>query len=394
MKHLKHQRLWAGALAVAVTVSAQLELAAQTTNGMILISIRKDQDLSWSRRDADDQMGPGVVSQGDAAMAAFLGDHGYSCRLALDCELNPLRVNPWWQTTGDASPYINPANPDFNARLVIVSGCGGSSDAPPVANNGVPVMCGEHVVLGDRADRVGSIFMYYNGSSSGDGDYPGYGQYMKVTAAGKAHPIMQGIPLDAQDRVKIVRDPYPEENAHVPPGGKPNFEFDFPLQWVTNAAPATTVLGVTDVNPDRSCFAVADVGGTLADGSTATVRLVHLFLNEGGSGNSRRNFNALTDIARVIFVRAAKWAMGETLQPYVPLGLIQVSQLSSTQIQLAWTGSATKNYKILGSTDLLATPFNWQTVVQDIPGANGPMTAKLDISGGPQYAFLRVMPVP
>ena len=29
------------------------------------------------------------------------------------------------------------------------------------------------------------------------------------------HPIMQGIPLDAQNRVKIWRDPYPDENAHV-----------------------------------------------------------------------------------------------------------------------------------------------------------------------------------
>jgi hypothetical protein len=42
----------------------------------------------------------------------------------------------------------------------------------------------------------------------------------------------------------------------------------------------------------------------------------------------------------------------------------------------------------------LSNPANWQTVVQDIPGSNGTVSVKLDISAGPQYAFLRVKPVP
>jgi hypothetical protein len=69
-----------------------------------------------------------------------------------------------------------------------------------------------------------------------------------------------------------------------------------------------------------------------------------------------------------------------------------------TQIQLAWTGTATKSYKVLGTASLLGlnNHLNWQTVAQDIPGADGvdATTVRLDISGGPQYAFLRVMPVP
>ena len=88
--------------------------------------------------------------------------------------------------------------------------------------------------------------------------------------------------------------------------------------------------------------------------------------------------------------------MGETLTPYKPLGLIRVSQLNSLQIQLMWDGTASKNYKILGTQNLLdaGNPANWQTVVQDIAGVDGPVSVKLDISAGPQYAFLRVKPVP
>lgn len=88
--------------------------------------------------------------------------------------------------------------------------------------------------------------------------------------------------------------------------------------------------------------------------------------------------------------------MGETLAPYQALGVIQASVLNPTQIQLAWTGTATKNYKILGTRNLFgpADFFNWQTVAQDIKGLDGTVTAKLNIANGGQYAFLRVMPVP
>jgi hypothetical protein len=37
---------------------------------------------------------------------------------------------------------------------------------------------------------------------------------------------------------------------------------------------------------------------------------------------------------------------------------------------------------------------SWQTVAEDIAGVNGEVAVTLDISGGPQYAFLRVLPVP
>ena len=136
-----------------------------------------------------------------------------------------------------------------------------------------------------------------------------------------------------------------------------------------------------------------------AEAVANTQRKVHIFVNEGGSGDSRRVFNALSDIGRVIFLRACKWAMGETLTPYVPLGLIQTTLVSPNKIKLEWTGAATKNYKVLGTANLFgAGDFsNWQTVVQDIAGVDpgvGPTSVKLDISNGPQYAFLRVTPMP
>ncbi len=86
---------------------------------------------------------------------------------------------------------------------------------------------------------------------------------------------------------------------------------------------------------------------------------------------------------------------GRNPYPYQPLGLIQVSQINPTQIELAWQGTASKNYKIIGTANLAATSvLDWQTVAEDIPGVDGTVTAKLDISSGPPYAFLRVMPVP
>jgi hypothetical protein len=73
-----------------------------------------------------------------------------------------------------------------------------------------------------------------------------------------------------------------------------------------------------------------------------------------------------------------------------------VSQVNATQIRLSWQGSADKNYKVLATTNLQgpADFSNWQTIVQDIPGTNGIISRKLDISKGPQYAFLRIAPMP
>src|SRR5207247_9992497 len=123
------------------------------------------------------------------------------------------------------------------------------------------------------ADELASVIDFSElcsdsgGSTSGnvtDTSAPPGGQYMKVTAEGNTHPILQGTPLDSQDRIKIVRDPYPEENAHVPPSGKKNYQYS----WTTiDAAGAvgtgTKVLGLLDSNTSKSVFAVNDVGGRL-----------------------------------------------------------------------------------------------------------------------------------
>jgi hypothetical protein len=343
-------------------------------------------------------------------------DNGYSVRLVPEWLLSWLCVDP----SGVYTPVPYPdyiygggggptkkldTNALYAAQLVILSGSGSGGDFPEPNTNGIAIMVGDHTILGDRANK-GSLFMYGNtGTSDANGanafPVPGPIQYMKLTAAGKAHPIMAGIPLDAQDRVKIYREPYPEENAHVPTGGKANYQFYIPFVDTTVATvpSGTTVLGVRDVNNNQACFSVADIGGLDSRGVANTQRKVHIFVNEGGSGDSRRVFNALNDIGRVIFLRACKWAMGETLTPYVPLGLIQTTLVSPNKIKLEWAGLATKNYKVLGTANLLgASDFsNWQTVVQDIAGVDpgvGPTSVKLDISNGPQYAFLRVTPVP
>jgi len=418
MKYLKHRFVWVSALALAFTITSQVQTMG-LTNGTICIITRMGQDLTWVHEDGDrndgwDYKGPGQTTPGDVAMGELLADFGYSIRVTISREVfagasnNYTGIEFYYPGEGHtiANPlaYLHPTNSvsgeadtNFDVALIIQSGSGAGNYSVPMRQYGVPIMCGEHQALSDRPTKPGSIFMYKNGSQSSDAYGPAAGQYMKVLAPN--HPIMQGIPLDAEGRVKVIRDAYPEENAHIPTDGYKNWgPYDYPVQWATNAAPATTVLGVLDTNTNRSCFAVADVGGLLSNGEANTARLVHFFVCEGGSGDSRRCFNALSDLGRVIFVRAAKWAMGETLTPYQPLGIIKVAQLNATQIQLAWTGTATKNYKILGTANILGPNnyLNWQTVAQDIPGVDGvdATTAKLDISAGPQYAYLRVMPVP
>jgi hypothetical protein len=351
-------------------------------------------------------------------MAELLGDYGYPTRVIIDKELN-VAVPPYGSINnvvtgfapdpvdylaGGSSQGPGSVNPAYHACLIIQSGSANSAYAPPIATYGVPYMCGEQAVLSDRVNKPGSIFMYNNGTQSDDdsGQTLSTNQWMKVTAAGKLHPIMQGIPLDANDCVKIYRDPYPEEFTRTPAGGNPLWQWDIPFQFVANAAPATTVLGLEGGDNTKSIFAVVDVtngvGGLLSNNQAATVRLVHFFVCEGGQDSYRRCFNSLSDIGRVIFVRAAKWAIGETLTPYVPLGAIKVSQVGSQQIQLSWTGSSTKNYKVLGTSNILgpANFYNWQTVAQDIVGADGAYatSVKLDMSRVAQVAFLRVTPVP
>lgn len=207
------------------------------------------------------------------------------------------------------------------------------------------------------------------------------------------HPIVQGIPLDEQGRVKIFRDPYPEENLYVAPDGKKNYEYRWCTQRVTNAAPGTVVLGVLDGQEFRSCFAVVDVGGELSNGLIASNRMVHFFVNENGSGGSRRCFLALTEWGRLLFLRSVKWVLGEPLEPYQPLRIKDVTSGGPGLINVSWESSAKKNYRLLANTDL-ANPTGWQVVSTDIPGADGLITRTLDISAGPQAAYLRLQPIP
>jgi hypothetical protein len=210
--------------------------------------------------------------------------------------------------------------------------------------------------------------------------------------------------------VKIFRSPYPEENLHSAAPAKPNYEISWTAVDCSSGksvpAPGLQIIGALDSNTNQIVFAVMDKGGQLGDTSdfssqwcgqtTAPARLVHFFVNEGGSGNTRRAFNALTDIGRVIFIRTCKWAMGETLEPYKGLGIIDVSLVNPQRLKLSWQGTADKNYKILATDDLqgMGDFSNWQTIVQDIPGTNGLVSRTLSVAGARQYAFLRIAPMP
>ena len=431
MKYSKLRIACAGALALAFTITSQIQTLAQT-NGVVMIVTRYSQDLSWYMEDGDrcDGMiptGAGMISQGDVQMAELLGDHGYPTRVIIDMELQSMgddyaKENPYlsyyWSTSylpdpsnylaggSSGTPYGEPFNADYKTCLIIQSGSANSSRAPQLAKFGIPYMTGEHMTLGTRANKPGACGMYGLGGLNYSSDLYSKilstNQWMRVTAAGKLHPILQGIPLDANDCVKIYRDPYPEEVyesglGHMPAGGNALWEWDIPTENVDNAAPCTTVLGIAGdpTKTNTAIFAVADVGSQNGFGTNTTARMVHIFVCEGGGNSYRRVFNSLSDMGRLIFVRACKWAMGETLAPYQPLGIIKVSQVSPSQIKLAWTGTATKNYKVMGSASLSIPRSSWQLVADDIKGVDvGDTTTTLDISAGPQYAFLMVKPVP
>ncbi|NLH73783.1 MAG: hypothetical protein GX456_12080 [Verrucomicrobia bacterium] len=370
-----------GLLAFAVITSTSLS----AFGGVILISTRYQQDTQFATEFVSDEKGPGMVTPGDVAMGSLLADHGYSVRIVLDRLLGPAAAN----IGHDPAEFLIPQNPDMSPMLAIMSGSGASADTPPPPD-GVPVMMGEHVCLGNNSARMGSLYMY-NGTSSSDpneSSTPPATKYMKVVAPD--HPIMKGIPTDAQGRVKIFRDPYPEEDAHIAPGGKKNYEYRWCTQAVADAAPGTTILGVLDNDESRSCFAVVDVGGILANEQPASVRLVHMFTNEQGSGGSRRVFLALTEIGRVLFVRAAKWAMGEELQPFKSFKILDITPQGAQAIKLSWEGSPQHNYRIQASDDLTT----WSTVIEDVAGRDGVASRTLDISAAPSTLFLRVAAVP
>jgi len=383
---MKNLFVWTGAFALVLTVVFTPLCRA----GVIMVVTRSPQDTAFGTEYVTQEVGPSMATPGDVAMASLLNDHGYSSRLVLD-----KLVGPAGEAAGfpPASTFLSPANPDLAISLFIVSGSGASADAPPPPP-GIPLMMGEHVTLGNNSGRQGSIYMY-NGTQSNDPNestVPAVSKYMKVLLPD--HPILKGIPMDSQSRIKIWREPYPEEEAHVPPAGRRNFEFRWCTQAVADAAEGVSVLGVLDGAEDRSVFAVADVGANLANGTAATSRLVHMFMNENGSGGSRRVFYALTDVGRQIFVRAAKWAMGETLEPVQPFRIIDVTPAGGGRIKLSWDGVALKNYRILASTDLGSPTALWQTFVDDIPGANGVLSRTLDISAGPPGLFMQIKSLP
>ena len=378
---MRQQSAWAGALALAITAATGVE----TLGGVIMISTRNPQDTQFGTEFVTDEKGPGMATPGDVLMASKLSDYGYTCRLVLDKLLGPAAT-----TVGqDPQTFLQPTSKDFAVSLIIMSGSGGSADTPPPPP-GVPLMMGEHVCLGNNAGRQGSIFMY-NGTASNDpneGSAPPATKYLKVIAPD--HPIMAGIPLDAQGRVKIFREPYPEEESHVPPGGKRNFEYRWCTQAKADAAAGTTILGVLDGAEDRVCFAVVEKGGKLANDQAASARLVQIFTNEQGSGGARRVFLSLTEMGQVIFVRAAKWAMGEALPRYKSLRIVEAKLAGPQSVKLSWEGLAQKNYKIQASADFA----EWNTVVDDVVGADGVISRTLDLGTANPTLFLRVASVP
>ena len=359
----------------------------------------------------------------------MLGDYGYTVRVVpeklltynganglgvnFDPDSNPNNPIPYY--TGGAGPTGgSTSNVLWSAMLVIVSGSGGAADMPPPNTNGVPIIMGDHSCLGDStttppADHS-EIFLYSNKSSgnsglTGGGGVSGApGLYMRVV--NPTHPIMQGIPLDAQGRVKMWRDPYPEENLHNNPGGKVNYEISWTCVDINPTksvpAPGLNIIGTLDFpNTNQVVFAVMEAGGGLANTGDATSpwsgytiapsRLVHYFVNENGSGNIRRSFNALSALGRVIFVRTCKWAMGETLAPFQGLGIIDVGQVSPSNIKLSWSKLSDKNYRIDGTTDFV----NWVPIVDSITNPAGSIVSRtLNIASAPQAVYMRVAALP
>jgi hypothetical protein len=416
------------ALAITLLGSADSQAAYTNsdgiiiTNGVVLITTRTAIDAFWRQQstsslwDADDAPGPGTFSPGDAQMGELLEDYGYSVRMV------PERVL-WWTTTdwlgnptwpltyyqGGGGPSSTTSNVLWSAMLVIMSGSGSSGDMAPPNTNGIPIITGEHTTLGDSTTAPGShaeLFLYSNKKSGnititgGNGITGNPGLYMRVWATN--HPIMQGIPLDSQNRVQIFRDPYPEETLHNARGGKSNYEISWTgvdiNQGASVPAPGLTVIGTLDAPyTNQVVFSVLDAGAHLAPDTsdavspwsgytTAPSRLVHFFVNEGGSGNCRRSFNALTAWGRIIFVRTCKWAMGETLSPYQGFKIIDMGQISPSRIKLTWQDSLKHNYRIDGTTDFK----HWLPIVDSITN----QSRTLDISSAPQALYLRVAAFP
>jgi hypothetical protein len=449
--YMKNQFVWAGALALAIGAASQVATyAAYTnangtviTNGTIIVTTRAANDghfflqSSSSIDDMDDNRGSGT-SPGDVAMCELLQDNGYSTKLLPDKALN-YYANPFaaqapclnvYGVANDPSVYWDgnkgPAgqgtyNELLSAMLVVISGSGSSSDAIQPNTNGVPIVCGESAILGSSDLGIpnckGELFMYthktsnnYTSANPTNGDL-----YMKVLLPN--HPIMQGIPLVSipgdtnLSYVQILRSPYPNENSHVlTPGGLPNYQVSTCYADIAAGAsvpaPGLQILGVLASHTNYSIFAVMEAGGVLGDTTqdplspwlnytNAPARMVHFFVNEQGSGNTRRSFNALSVWGRILFVRCCQWAMSENLAPFQGLGVIKISQLSPATIKLSWTGSSQNNYRVYGSTDVTAPLSQWVPVADSIvPDGSGNAATTLSIASAPQAVFMQVATLP
>lgn len=257
------------------------------------------------------------AAPGDIAMQILLQDNGISARVVPDKSFyDPAVLGDVWDDidTGEA----------HKADLVILSGSSGSSDVPdvqPLFQQEIPIMMGEHVCLAEEG-RPGSIKMY-KGTSTGHGELEN-SEIRKIKIVNKDHPITQGIATDAEGFVQVFRDPFPSEGLFtgwfntVPKqiiAKDGLYENRIPLGPVADKADGTVILAEIPVEfaPAEGmtvCLAVVEKGGLLADGTAAPARMVHWLTNEEGSGGPHRNFLALNETGRTLFIRACRWAMG------------------------------------------------------------------------------------
>lgn len=82
--------------------------------------------------------------------------------------------------------------------------------------------------------------------------------------------------------------------------------------------------------------------------------------------------------------------MGETLEPYKALRIVEITSPAPSQVKLTWEASSQSNYRIQASSDAVS----WQTVVEDIAGADGRASRLLNTGLAPSSLFLRVGSTP
>ncbi|MEW6235456.1 MAG: hypothetical protein AB1656_08735 [Candidatus Omnitrophota bacterium] len=214
--------------------------------------------------------------------------------------------------------YINPGDYMFEQNtdphnflkdngfdLVYITGTCWSSTAPPVKNSGVPIIQGEHSCLGQR-NKIGSLGMFFGERSN---DHSGC-DTLVLTDAGKAHPLMSGLPAE----IKIFGNgPSPD------PPANPGSVWAGISNHIDDAAPGTKVLAVWQDAPEQAAITVVDEGGELADGSKAKARMLMMFW----TGSVRPSNGAelppiwtnvidyLTDDGKNLNLRCVLWALGE-----------------------------------------------------------------------------------